>query len=341
MTHYDRLKGTPSAYHIFLAMRIIEASQPDAPPLGQSRRPREEAVRFGQEPELAFPPTTIKDFEAATAGKRPTLVNRFFGFFGPHGPLPLHLTEYARERKLNHRDRTFVDFANMLSHRFTTLLFRAWTTGNPTAAHDGTTRDRFSRQVAALAGHYGSGLTDRDAMPDLAKRHYSGLLAAQPRGASGLAAILSDFAGVRVRVKEFIGSWLKLEPSDRWQLGQPAALGPDTMLGSSIWVRGAKFRLLIGPVGLEDYQRLLPSGPLIAPLTAIVRNYVPDPLDWDVNLILKAEEVPKPILGKSAILGLQGWIGERSTAGDADDLCFDPSAFAHTQQPQGGEMTHV
>jgi len=341
MTHLDRLKSEADRYHVFLAMRIIEASQPGAPPLGASRRPREEEVRFGQEPEQAFPPTTIKSFEPRTQKKPATLINRFFGFFGPHGPLPLHMTEYARDRLLNHRDSTFVGFANMLSHRLTTLLYRAWTTGQPAASHDPKVRDRFSNQVGALAGHFGAKLRDRDAMPDIAKRHYAGLFATQPRSAAGLSAILSDFAGVLVRVKEFIGSWQTLEPSDRWQLGRPTALGSATLLGSSVWVRGAKFRLVIGPLGLEDYKRLMPGGTVMRAMGSIVRNYVQDPLEWDVNLVLKAEDVPRPILGQNAILGLQGWIGERQSIEDADDLRFTPRAHVRNGQDFEGEGIHV
>ena len=46
--------------------------------------------------------------------------------FGPSGPLPLHLTEYAYERQHQHGDRTWTGFANMLQHRLAVLFYRAW-----------------------------------------------------------------------------------------------------------------------------------------------------------------------------------------------------------------------
>ncbi len=51
---------------------------------------------------------------------------RFFGLFGPNGPLPIHLTEYAHERQLQAKDNTFVEFCNVFHHRLLSLFYRAW-----------------------------------------------------------------------------------------------------------------------------------------------------------------------------------------------------------------------
>ena len=124
--HFAKLVEEPEKHHVFQALRIIDAVHPDAPRLGESRRPREDRVRLGQEAELAFPPSTISSFKPGTDGKPGKMLNRFFGLWGPQGPMPLHLTEYARNRQRNHRDHTIVAFANMLTHRMMSLLFRAW-----------------------------------------------------------------------------------------------------------------------------------------------------------------------------------------------------------------------
>lgn len=90
LTNYQRLLDDPGGHHIFLALRIIEAQYAENPQLGKSRRPREDAVRLGQEARMAFPPNTIRAFKAPDATGPGVLINRFFGFFGPHGPLPSH-----------------------------------------------------------------------------------------------------------------------------------------------------------------------------------------------------------------------------------------------------------
>lgn len=326
LTHFARLKDDPESHHIFLALRILEAEYVKNPRMGQSRRPREDKVRLGQEARMAFPPTTIRAFTPPGA-KPGSLINRFFGFFGPHGPLPIHMTEYARERQINNRDGTFVAFANMLTHRIMSLMYRAWVTGQPAVDFDRGQGTQFERHIAALAGHHGSALQDRDAMPDMAKRHFSGLLATGVRNAEGLVAILSGFFKAPVKMQQFIGSWLDLEPDDRWELGKGGGLGQTTSIGTRVWSRAAKFRLIVGPVGLPEYERLLPGNPSMDKLAAVVRTYVGDALDYDVNIVLRGDEVPRATLGATTRLGQTSWVGTRKSTGDADDLYLQPQHY--------------
>lgn len=324
LAHFERLVEDPTAHHIFLALRILEAQFDEAPRLGQSRRPQEDKVRLGQAASMAFERTTIAAFEPPAGDVPGQLTNRFFGFFGPHGPLPSHLTEYARDRKVAHRDPSFVAFADMLTHRMMSLLYRAWVTGQPAVDLDRGAGSQFESHVAALAGLHGDAMRARDAMPDMAKRYFTGMLSAGTKNPEGLIAVLSGFFHAPFRIEEFVGSWLDLEPDDRWQLGAPGGLGQDTSIGTRVWSRSAKFRLTVGPLSLRDYERLLPGGASVRKMTAIVRNYVGDALDWDVNIILKGDEVPGAVLGQNTRLGQTSWIGERDSTSDAADLFLEP-----------------
>ena len=335
LSHLARLRDAPEKHHIFHALRIIEAAFPDDPRIGTARRPREEKLRMGQEAELNFPPSTLSDFRMPAGGKPGRLTNRFFGLFGPNGPLPLHMTEHARARVRHHRDPTFVAFADMLTHRLTTLFYRAWRSGQPAPSFDRGDSDGVERKVAAVAGYHGAALRGRDPLPDVSKRHFAGLLAQGPKNAEGLRAIVQSFFATRVEVQEFVGSWLELEPGDRWQMGMPAALGRTASIGDRVWSRSAKFRLRIGPLGRAEYERLLPGGESLSRLKAIVRNYVGDALDWDVNLVLRAAEIPEPILGQTVRLGQTGWIGSEEITEDADDLYLEPNT-PHTATANGG-----
>jgi type VI secretion system protein ImpH len=320
LTHIAQLAGSPETHHIFHALRVIEATYKDAPRLGESRRPREDKVRLAQEAELSFPPSSIRSFDLGRNGKPDTLINRFFGLFGPHGPLPLHLTEFARDRARNHRDATFLAFGNMLTHRMMSLFYRAWSSGQPAPSFDRPGFDTVERKVAAIAGYLGDGLRDCDAFPDLAKRHFSGLLSQGPKNAEGLISILAAFFDTTVELEQFVGCWLELEPDDRWKLGGPSGLGQRTSIGNQVWTRGAKFRIKIGPLSLTEYKRLLPGSPSQRRLNAIVLAYVGPALDFDVNLILKANEVPPAVMGESAQLGQICWMGSDKRSKDADDL---------------------
>lgn len=325
---FDRLVEAPEEHHVFQALRVLEAHYSDAPRLGESRRPRQDPLRLGQEAELAFPPSSIADFTPATKEGPARLTNRFFGLFGPQGPLPLHLSEYARDRKRNHRDPTLVGFADMLTHRMMSLLYRAWTEGAPAVSFD-RDDDPLADRVAALAGYHGKGLKDRDEMPDLAKLHFTGILGQGTKTPAGLVAMLSDFVQVPVHLEEFVGSWLQLEPDDRWQMGRgQGGLGQSTSLGEKVWSRSSKFRLRIGPLTLEDYERLLPGGATLDRLRSIVRSYVGDFLDWDVNLVLAGDAVPRSSLGGATRLGHTSWIRSRpdpdKDQADVDDLFLYP-----------------
>ena len=336
LTHYAQLLDRPDSYHIFLALRILEAQFPDAPRLGESQRPREETYRLGQEAELAFPTSTIAGMTAPAHGRPGQLINRFFGLFGPQGPLPLHITEYIRDRYRNHRDPTLLSFGNMLTHRLFGLLYRGWSVAHPAPSFDRSLKGRrgrqasdpFAEKVAAISGHKGRAMDNRDAMPDLAKRHFAGHLAAGPRHANGLVSIISVFVRAPVRLQQFVGQWLELEPGDRWQLGQRVGLGLGTSIGTRVWSHSAKFRLRIGPMSLPDFQRMMPGSPSLQRLEDIVRNYVGDTLDWDINLVLAKDEVPKAVLGQTTRLGHTSWIGTRTGDSDADDLYLIPVALA-------------
>lgn len=58
----------------------------------------------------------------------------FFGLGGPNGPLPLHLTEYMRERQRNHADPTSKRFLDVFHHRLLSLFYRAWAEARPPSA---------------------------------------------------------------------------------------------------------------------------------------------------------------------------------------------------------------
>ncbi len=335
------LAANPERHHVFQALRVIEAHYGDAPRLGESRRPREDRVRLGQDVSLAFPPNTLTRFEPATDTAPGKLNNLFFGFFGPQGPLPLHLTEFARDRQRNHRDPTFVAFADMLTHRMMSLLYRAWAAAEPAPSFD-RGDDPFEQRVAALAGFKGADFGDRDAMPDMLRRFFAGHLGSGTKTVEGLIAILSDYFGVEAHVQQFVGSWLELEPDDTWQLGAPARLGQSTSIGNRVWSRSAKFRIRIGPLSLEDYKRLLPGGVSQQRMESILRTYAGDTLDWEVNLVLSGDEVPRASLGGTTQLGQTSWVRTRddpeTDRPDADDLILYPGYVS--QEFEAEELAH-
>lgn len=322
---FDALHEAPHAFAFYQAVRRLECAYRDKPRIGKGTRPVSDPVRFAQEPSLNFASATLAAFEPAKDGRPPRLVQRFHGLFGPNGPLPLHLTEYARERMRNHRDHTLVRFLDVFHHRMTALFYRAWSSAQPTVSLDRPEDDRFALYVGSLFGMGMPTLRDRDAMPDLAKLSYAGHFSCQTRHADGLEAILSDFFEIPAKIYQFIGQWLELAKPERWRLGKTMSMGTlglGAILGPRVWSCQHKFRIVMGPMSLVDYSRLLPGGDILKRLVAVVRNYIGDELDWDVNLVLQKEEVPAFRLGQAGQLGWTTWLYERKTDADANDLAL-------------------
>ncbi|MDO2280976.1 type VI secretion system baseplate subunit TssG, partial [Escherichia coli] len=87
--------------------------------------------------------------------------------------------------------------------------------------------------------------------------YYTGHLAAQTRYPDGLRVILAEYFEVPVAVEEYVGQWLELP--ERSRLGvDSTSLGMDVCLGTHVWDRQHKFRLRLGPLDLDQYQRFLP-----------------------------------------------------------------------------------
>jgi len=98
------------------------------------------------------------------------------------------------------------------------------------------------------------------------------------------------------------------------------------VVGSKIWDCQQKFRIRIGPVGFDRYQYFLPGHSGLARLKAAIRNYIGDELDWDVQLILRHEEVPTASLGRVGQLGWTSWMGNSVRQREAENLILNPAA---------------
>lgn len=330
-----RIAERTHSFSFYAIMRLLEAVHPETPRFGRSVRPKQDALRLAQEPSVAHAPSALSSFEPGDEDRADRLLVHFFGLFGPDGPLPLHLTEYARDRRRNHNDPTFQRFADIFHHRAISLFYRAWADVRPTVSFDRPDQDRFGDYVGALIGLSTPGLRNRDAMPDLTKLHFAGLLASQTRNAEGLGQILSEFFAMPVQVESFIGGWLTLPAQDYTRLGDgeaTAALARSSVLGGRVWGRQHRFRLVFGPLNLADYERLLPGGLSFHRLVPIVRNYAGDQLVWDINLILRTEEVPDLRLGQHGRLGWTTWVKPRRKTAPAADLFLDASADSHASQ---------
>ena len=319
------LVSTPFEFDFFHVVRLLECEHQSLPRVGRSLSPRHDPVRFGQNPSLSFAPATVESFVPAKDDLPARLQVYFLGLFGPNGPLPFHLTEFAHERLYAERDPSLARFLDVFHHRMLSLFYRAWADSRKAVDFDRPTDSRHSRY---FGGFFGLGLPStwhRDAVPDWAKLFFTGRLAAPNRNPEGLEAILTEDFGGPVKLTTFMGQWMDLPPRSLCSLGsspENGLLGQTTVVGSRLWIGHFKFRLRIGPLSFAEFTRLLPNGQAFRRLKDWVLNYAGREFVWDVNLVLKAAEVPQTMLGGmgAGSLGWTTWLKSRPFSKDADDL---------------------
>jgi len=321
------IEHAPHHFDFFQALRRLECAAADHPRLGESARAKDDPVRLGQEPSQAFAPRTLSCLSRDRAGVPPRLEVLFFGLFGANGPLPLHLTEYARDRLRHNNDPTFARFADVFHHRLISLFYRAWANSQPTVNLDRPESDRFATYVGSLLGLATPAMRQRDNVPDHAKLYYSGRLSSGARNPEGLRAMLEDIFGLPISIEEFVGRWTEIPSGSRCMLdgaADSAVLGVASTIGSQVWDCQQTFRIVVGPVSLDDYHRLLPGGESLPKLIDLVRNYIGEELMWELQVILHKVQAPPVGLGESGHLGLTAWLEPEYLPHDADDFHLNP-----------------
>lgn len=320
-------------FDFFEAVRVLERIHPERRPVGHGGVPKQEAVRFRSRVSLEFPPSAIYDVTNGDNGSRPPeMTVAFMGLTGPLGVLPRHYTDLLQER-LRRKDHALRDFLDLFNHRAISLFYRAWEKYRFPIAYEQavaqrTDFDTFSLALFDLLGMGTKGLRGRLQFGDEALLFYAGLLGQHPHSASALGAILQDFFEVPVNVGQFMGQWLTLSPENRTRLGGEAnnMLGVSAVAGNRVWDQQARFRLRLGALSFAEFNRLLPDSQRFQLLVQFARFVAGQEFDFDVQLILKAPEVPRCQLGargeRAPRLGWSTWLKTKEFTHDAEDAVF-------------------
>lgn len=334
------LERSPFAFDFFHAVRLLEAAYSDLPRIGESRYSEQDPVRFGQNPCLTFPPSTIESFHASKDVHPAVFLVRFFGLFGPNGPMPLHFTDHAaRRRHESDEGDALVQFCNIFHHRLISLYYRSWSVHRKNVDFDRVDLDeakhgansrmgkwsgpRFPLYLASLIGQGLQSLRFRDAVSDWAKFYFAGTLSCRTRHASGLRAILKEYFEVPFEVDPFVGEWFELPEDSVCLLGGPAetcTVGESILVGDRVWECQLRFRLRVGPLGYKDFRRFLPSESGYLHLSGWLVTYLGNSLAWEAQLILKHEEIPAMRLGEDCFLGWTTWLQSDTSSNDAKDV---------------------
>jgi type VI secretion system protein ImpH len=262
------LREHPGRFDFFQAVRLLERLNPGRVPVGLFGPPEREAMRFGVNNSLAFPVSQIHALDWPERASAKLVVN-FLGLTGPMGVLPFAVTELVRDRA-RAKDRTLLDFFDLFNHRMISLFYQAWEKYRFFVAYERDQRDRFSKYVMSFVGLGTNGLQSRQAVRDESFLYYGGLLSLQPRSATALEQLLSDYFDVPVEVEQFVGAWHAVSGDDQCCFANGTEyseqLGVGAIAGDEIWDHQSRARVRLGPLTLEQYIDFLPAGRALGPL---------------------------------------------------------------------------
>jgi type VI secretion system protein ImpH len=307
----ELLRSEPYRFEFFQAIRLLERMAPDRKPLGRFTNPSDEVARLGAYPSLSFPASEIQSIDWPE-GKPPSLAVNFMGVTGPQGPLPHFYTTLILAR-LRSGDRTLRDFLDLFHHRMLSFFYQAWEKYRFAVSYERGERDRFSHHLLDLIGLGTLGLQERLAVPDDAFLFFAGILGQRPHSAHALELLLNDYFEVPFEVIQLVGGWFRLDETTECCIGDRSTpseqLGLGAVVGDEVWNQQARARIRIGPVGLENYLDFLPNGSAYEPLRSLLRFWTNEEIDFEVQLILEREEVPRCQLGGEGDGAPQlGWV---------------------------------
>jgi type VI secretion system protein ImpH len=350
------LVRSPDRFDFFQAVRLLEhrareqaRAGGEAVPIARAvghDDPGHEVVRFRVQTSLSFPAAAVSQLrelapEPDRRREAPSseMVVTFFGLTGPNGVLPRHYTELLIQR-VRDRDYSLRDFLDLFHHRLISLFYRAWEKYRLPINYERCRLDEpagelepFTRALYCLVGMGTPGLRGRLEISDESFLHYSGHFAHFPRSALALECLLQDHFQMPIEVLQIQGQWLNLDPIDqcwmpsaRHPAGRNNQLGVEIFLGARVWDVQSKFRLRLGPLSWRQFCSMMPGGGSLLRLCQMARAFVGAELDFDVQPVPKADEVPPCRLSRAEeggfYLGWNIWLQSQPLCRQVDDAVF-------------------
>jgi type VI secretion system protein ImpH len=328
-------------------VRLLELINRQGKPVGHDFPAAQEAVRFRALLSRSFPAASVAridpGLEHGEATAVPEMQVAFMGLTGPAGVLPEGYLDLLLQRLREH-DHALRDFLDLFNHRTISLFYRAWEKYRFPVSFERARRtpdntDLFSGCLECLVGIGTAKQKERLPFADDALLRYAGHFAHFPRSAVVLETLLADYLQIPVRIEQLVGRWLLLEVEELTQLPSPECpggrfnqLGGDLVIGARVWDVQSGFRICLGPLVQRQFAQLLPGGAQLRWLRSLAGMYAGPELDFEVQLILQATEVPMCRLGGRAgsvsRLGWNTWLCSAAPANDRDDARFHASAVS-------------
>lgn len=306
----------PANYGFFEVVRFLCELHPDAPMPGGKGPYAQEVVRFIQDASMAFPPGDIRDIQKKVYGSREKyeVQATFLGLSGAGTPLPLSLiTDLGIEGEEFETDRAYLD---MIHHRLYGLLFQAQhrLEGIRSLGAAGEKVDDHAPLELVGPALRRGGVSLRY----LSSEDLMGLAPALVQGQASLemlelslARVLREVIGAdsEIEVVPMTGTWVALEPEERWCLGRDGcALGQETVLGQEAWVRSLGATICIRKLPWERYHAgWVQAQHACGKMREMIGLLLSEPIEWALEFEIVDLPAPGWLLGEHA-LGASSWL---------------------------------
>jgi type VI secretion system protein ImpH len=343
----ERLFAEPFRFQFFQAVRMVELW------LRRHGVAQEGAVanfmRFQNPLTLRFPASQLDSLRPEPREILPTapalaealhgkqlrylrMTPNFMGFLGSAGALPAHYTEAIAAHQLYEKDEGPRAFLDVFSTRSLSLFYEAWRKYRLELKYQVDGQDRFLPLLLALGGLGNKALTRRlsggrghaaGAVRDESRAFFATALRQRPASASTMARVLGEYFRVPVAATQFVGCWCEVPPQQQSVLGGgQAQLGTTAMIGARVWQRDLRMRLTIGPLGRADFDAFLPGGSAALALDKLLTMFTGVTLEYEICLVLRAEDVAGASLGAGARLGWDSFMPDQGAGVDRADVRY-------------------
>lgn len=277
-------------------------------------------VEFQANPSFGFPGSDVESVQFFGDGGRlrARLRLNLISLVGAGSPLPAFYAEQLFDQDLGKAETTR-NFLDLFHHRLQRLLLPIWRKYRYHARFETAAVDPFSAQLFALIGLGGDAIRQTSELNWKRLLPYLGLLSLRAHSAALIESVLRYyFKHAEVFIEQCVERSVRILAEQRNRLGLAnSRLGEDLVLGEQVRDRSSKFRVHIRELDWQRFHDFLPIGSGYQPLCALVRFTLRDPLDYDIRLVLRHEEIHELNLDpeNACRLGWTTWLGREHADG--------------------------
>jgi type VI secretion system protein ImpH len=306
------LSRTIREYSLFQAVLLVIDRLREAHPF-VSEDDLYDQLEFQANPSLGFPGSDVDrvEFFEEYGQMRARLRFNLIGLVGAGSPLPAFYAEQALAfREDGNPIRHFLD---LFHHRLHRLMLPIWRKYRYHAGFQSGALDPFSAQLFALIGLGSEEIRKARELNWKRLLPYLGLLSLRAHSAALIEAVLRYyFKHAELTIEQCIERRVVILDEQLNRLGRAnSRLGEDSVLGENVRDRSGKFCIHIRQLDWQRFHEFLPIGSGYQPLCALVRFTLRDPLDYDICLVLRQEEIRELRIGEqnACRLGWTSWLG--------------------------------